>query len=194
MLWLHCYVPSQTIQKEFPAVLELAIFADIYQILPLQNKTSDIILQLLIDDRSLVTPEIISQVYESTPDGSVLRRHFCLAFCTLHDPASQNRSSNTNETSSDWRAVFDEFPNFGRDYFVYTRSSPKTEFQNRDFCSFHDHSNMIGWDRQGKRTSCPYQEGDWFENEVITDKLREAERLRKKQRQAMLNKKMRKGS
>lgn len=61
MLWLHSYIPSQTIQKKFPAVLDLAIFADIYQILPLQNQTSDIILQLLLDDPSLVTPEIISK-------------------------------------------------------------------------------------------------------------------------------------
>lgn len=186
MLWLHCYTPSQTIQKEFPAVLELAIFADMYKILPLQNQTSDIILQLLLDDRSVITSDIISQIYESTPDGSVLRRHFCLAFCTLHDPSFRNQNSSKDETSSDWKAVFDAFPNFGRDFFIYTRSSPETEFQNKDFCSFHDHGNMIDWVRQDKGKPCPYQVGDWFENEVITEKLREAEKLTKEREKEAL--------
>lgn len=183
MLWLHCYIPSQTIQKTFSAVLDLAIFADIYQILPLHNQTSDIILQLLLDDRSLVTPEIVSRIYESTPDGSVLRRHVSLAFCTLHEPACQHSySTTTSESSSDWEAVFDTYLNFGRDYFINTRNSPKSKFQNKDFCSFHDHSNMIDWVREDKGAPCPYQEGDWFENEVTMDKLREVERLRQEEK------------
>lgn len=191
MLWLHSYIPSQTIQKDFPAVLDLAIFAEMYQILPLQNQTSDIILQMLNDNQSLVTPEILSRVYESTPDGSVLRRHFCLAFCTLHDSPTQYpysitsaiTSDITSETLSEWEAVFDAFPNFGRDYFRNTRSPPESTFQNRDFCSFHDHSNMVGWVRGDKKTPCPYQEGDWFENEVIMDKMREEKMAREEERQ-----------
>lgn len=134
MLWLHSYIPSTAIEKEFPAVVELAIFADYYQILPLKNQTSDIILQSLLDNQSLVTPEVISWVYGCTPDGSVLRRHFCLAFCTLHDTVPKNQfPTPRNEFMSieklpEWDAVFLENPRFGLDYFRNTRNPTKTEF------------------------------------------------------------------
>lgn len=141
--------------KDVGAIIDLAIFSDIFQITPLQNQSSDIIYELMTKKEVPITPEMISRIYTSTPDGSVLRKLFCLCFCKFHSPGTYYSS---DEEPSKWETLFDQFPNFGRDYFRYTRNSSESLNKTRA-CRFHDHSNMLNWVGDDTRSGfniCPF--------------------------------------
>lgn len=189
MIWLHSYLPSQSIVKDVHAIIDFAIFSDIFQITPLQNQSSDIIYEHMTNDEVPITPEIISKIYTSTPDASVLRKLFCLCFCKLHRPGMYYSS---DEDLSEWEKLFDHLSNFGRDYFRYTRKSSESLSRTRA-CYFHDHSNMLNWvpdDARSEFIICPYPEGgDWIENEIEMEKLRELERQKEAKQEAKKKKK-----
>lgn len=182
MVWLHSYLPSESIVEDTHAVIDLAIFSATYQIFSLQNKMCDTIQDYMKRGQLSITPEVISLIYSSTPDGSKLRELFCLRFCERHRPVKATDSTWPTEIRQknisvselkEWEVVFDDFPNFGRDYFRYTRGS--TWLSSNHSCRFHEHRN-ITIRVQNDLKKCPYLErGDWIENGIGTQKLMEKE-------------------
>jgi len=179
MVWLHSCPPAIPEDDHVWVVINLAIFADTYQIHPLKNQTSDLIQKCLL--KKTVTPSSMTRIYESTPDGSILRELFSTAFVAI----SQTRSRLAPEVLSEWENVFEEFPTFGRDYFRHNQQPQRGQsiLSRTGTCYFHDHGNITGFDKDSaKRSSaCPYPDGgDWIENE------RELENKRKREQEEPL--------
>ncbi|KAN0083115.1 hypothetical protein V8E54_002203 [Elaphomyces granulatus] len=160
MLWLHSCPPAIAENEHYQVIINLAIFAETYQIHPLKNQTSDLIQKRLLAGKTAMSPSTMTKIYESTPDGSILQELFCLAFVTgLKTPLAP-------KALSEWESVLEQFPNFGRDYFRHNQQFQKSEFilNRTGTCYFHDHENMTFWDRSAE--ACPYPDGgDWIENE-----------------------------
>jgi len=181
MIWLHSCPPAIPEDDDDQAIIDLAIFADTYQIFPLKNQTSDLIHRCLLRDADLIRPATMIKIYESTPDGSMLQELFSLAFV-------RHQQSLTLDALSEWEDVFGQFPTFGRDYFRHNlrrQRGQSIQFQSLRTCRFHDHANMTGYDRDSAKGSWPCQYpdgGDWIENEreLQNKRKREQELAEKK--------------
>jgi len=163
MIWLHSCPSAAAITENdrLQTIIELAFFADTYQVYPLKNQTSDLIQKRLLLKKA-INPSTLMKVYETTPDGSILQELFCLAFIAY----PKNRL--TPESLSEWENVFEQFPTFGRDYFRHGLQRGESMLSRTGTCYFHDHENMSGYDRNSteKSSPCPYPDGgDWIENE-----------------------------
>jgi hypothetical protein len=62
MVWLHSCSPTKAMENDIHAIIDLAIFSDIYQISSLKNQTSDLIQKSLMKKERPITPEIMSQI------------------------------------------------------------------------------------------------------------------------------------
>jgi len=133
--------------KSFEAVLDLAIFAELYKIYHLQNQTSDALAQEI---REKLTPELLIHVYKAVPDGAVLRE---LCAGALSEPKAIGDDSK-------WKRAFYEYPELGWSFFVKVHNElvdvPKKAFGP---CEFHDHSDVPTWKRGGEVEECPYPRG-----------------------------------
>jgi hypothetical protein len=172
LAWLHSCTPQITIDYDIDSVIDLAIFSETYQIHSLKNQTSDAIQNALRDGNLRITPEIMSQVYGLTPDGSILRELFSFGFA-LRKHLSQPRTSfahivghsttwSPDRDASEWEKVFEQFATFGRDYFRYSQLDPESVEDLTGNCRFHDHSNIVDWDKalcSDYDTPCPYPHG-----------------------------------
>ena len=110
MIWLHSCSLAIAENEHYQVIINLAIFAETYDIHSLKNHTSDLIQKSLLMGKTM-SPSTMTKIYESTPDGSILQELFCLAFVT------GPKTPLTPEALSGWESVFEQFPNFGRDYF-----------------------------------------------------------------------------
>jgi BTB/POZ domain-containing protein len=163
MVWLHTCPPAKVMENDMHPIIDLAVFADAYQVYSLKNQTSDLIQKCLLKKVPPITPAIMTQIYELTPDRSVLQELFCLGFVTY------NKVRLSPETLTEWENVFEQLPTFGRDFFRITLQMQRNEIalSSTGTCRFHDHENMPGFDRASAvRSACPYPAGgDWIENE-----------------------------
>ena len=164
MLWLHSCPPAVTENDNLYAILDLAFFSDTYQVYSLKNQTTDSIQKRLILKKS-IHPTTMVKIYESTPDGSILRELCSLALFAF------SKSRLSAEVQSQWEDVFEQFPTFGRDYFrngLQYQKKGDSILSRTGTCHFHDHGNMTGYNKDSveRLTSCPYPDGgDWIENE-----------------------------
>ena len=72
----------------------------------------------------------------------------------------------TLEALSEWESIFEQFPNFSRDYFQHHQQLQRALLSRTDtyMCYFYDHENITGYDRDSAEV-CPYPDGgDWIEN------------------------------
>ena len=150
-IWLNTHEPSLK-STNMMAVFNLAIFADVYSICDLMNQTSDVIRAALSASIWQLTPDLVSRVYGSTPSGSILRRLCSSAFTT-------NKPRQLSDLSR-WKPIFEQYADLGWDYFDQMQisswqcSGPKPVID----CSFHDHSNVPGWQGVDEH-KCPYSRG-----------------------------------
>jgi hypothetical protein len=176
MVWLHTCPPAKVMESDMHAIIDLAVFADAYQVYSLKNQTSDLIQNRLLKKAPPITPAIMTQIYELTPDRSVLQELFCLGFVTY------NKTRLSPEALTEWENVFEQLPTFGRDFFRITLQLQRNEISlsSTGTCRFHDHENMPGYDRASAvRSVCPYPDGgDWIENE------REVQAKRKREQES----------
>ena len=174
MLWLHSCPPAVTENDRLYAILDLAFFSDTYQVYSLKNQTTDLIQKRLLSKKS-INPVTLVKVYESTPDGSILRELFSLALFAFP------KTRLSPEVLSQWEDVFEQLPTFGRDYFrngVQYQKKGDALLSRTGTCYFHDHGNMTGHNKDSVERSvsaCPYPDGgDWIDNERELQKQTEA--------------------
>jgi BTB/POZ domain len=163
MVWLHSCPPAFTENDHLQTILDLAIFADTYQVYPLKNQTTDLFQKRLLLKKA-IHPATLMKIYESTPDGSILQELVSLAFFVFP------KTRLSTEVLSQWEDVFEQFPTFGRDYFRNGLQYQKGEaaLSRTGTCYFHDHGNMTGYNKDSVERSspCPYADGgDWIDNE-----------------------------
>lgn len=112
------------------SVLNLAIFAEVYIICDLKNKTLDILRTEFGSGRWELTPDDISTVYDNAPSSSIIRQlcSMSLALQVEDHQFSWGSTRNTRNvirqhtTHSEWKTVFEQHSNLGWDYF---REAPK---------------------------------------------------------------------
>jgi hypothetical protein len=143
--------------------IDLAVFADTYQINQLKNQSSDMIMECLSSGKYKPTPEAISLVYGNMPDGSKLQDLFSLAFTILHTRQSASHAPPLSDYMQ-WKDVFERFANFGRDFFRHSQGS-LSKLDYRGSCTYHDHTDVPGWGTQNpaRRSRCPDSNGKTFQ-------------------------------
>jgi hypothetical protein len=154
-IWLHAYEPSILHTESHDSdlidgALNLAVFAQKYQIYHLRNQASDVVRAALREGQWNITPDMISAVYKVAPAGSALRQLSFLGFV-----AAEGRNDSTV-----WQAAFIDCPSLGWDYFQYKSGNElySEGIEAGGACRFHDHSDIRGW---GFRDlpDCPYPHG-----------------------------------
>ncbi len=174
-IWMHAYEPRVDI-KDFTAVLDLAIFAEMYMICQLKNQTSDILRTELGSGRWKLTPDDVSKIYDEVPSGSILR---LLCSSSLALPVSNQPSSSPSfgfpggfgglqqvmssprqhEDFLKWEPVFENHSDLGWDYFRQIQMShTQTAISWGGPCRFHDHRDIPG-ERREAVDKCPYPYG-----------------------------------
>lgn len=160
LIWLHSCPPAVPEDDHAQLIIDLAIFSEMYQVYALKNQTSDLLQTLLL--KKTIGPSTMAKVYESTPDGSILQKLFCMGFvANLKIPLPPG-------LLAEWESIFEQFPNFGRDYFRHHQrlQRVKTIFSCTGTCYFHDHGNMTCYDGDPQAGVCPFPDGgDSVENE-----------------------------
>lgn len=159
LVWVYAYEPSIDESKSVDALIDLAVFGEIYLIHQLKNQTSDVIRARLGSDKLKLTPDIVSKIYRSVPAGSILRGLCSHGFAIRpRDLDWGNCSASTRKYGqySEWKTVFEEWAEFGWDYFsiLQTVSSEALDISLGGTCRFHDHSDIIGW-RPESDIHCP---------------------------------------
>lgn len=162
LVWLHTYEPSLDETMSIDALVDLAIFGEIYLIHHLKNQTSDALRARLVKDTWQPTPDIISKVYQSVPSGSILRQLCSHGFAMVTNEQQWGRSISTRiyEECSEWKTVFEELTDFGWDYFqtIQKASLDESNISWGGACRFHDHSDIFGW-KQEAHEECPFSHG-----------------------------------
>lgn len=74
LIWVYAYEPGIDESQSIDALIDLAVFGDIYLIYHLKNQTSDAIRARLVRDKWKPSPDMISKIYKSVPSGSILRK------------------------------------------------------------------------------------------------------------------------
>lgn len=149
-VWLHGPGPRILPDYDIKTFIDLAIFAEKYQILLLKNQTSDTMRMAINATEWQITPELLSTVYHETPANSVLRRLALIGFGLCYKDDKRHV----------WKQVFDEHAELGWDYFdLNLKFMPKNTELILDggACRFHDHSDVPGWKFE-PLDDCPYLE------------------------------------
>jgi hypothetical protein len=109
LIWLYAYKPSLDESKSVDALIDLAIFGEIYLIHHLKNQTSDALRAGLGQDKWQPTPDMIFKVYQSVPSGSILRRLCSHGFAIVTSGQQWGRSMSTRSYGecSEWKMVFE---------------------------------------------------------------------------------------
>jgi hypothetical protein len=154
-IWLHAYEPSILHAESddsdlIDGALNLAVFAQKYQIYHLRNQASDVVRAALREGQWNITPDMISAVYKVAPAGSALRQLSFLGFV-----AAEGRNDSTV-----WQDAFIDCPSLGWDYFQYKSGNElySEGIEDGGACRFHDHSDIRGWLLQDL-PDCPYPHG-----------------------------------
>jgi hypothetical protein len=154
-IWLHAYEPNILHTESHDSdpidgALNLAVFAQKYQIYHLRNQASDVVRAALREGQWNITPDMISAVYKVAPAGSALRQLSFLGFV-----AAEGRNDSTV-----WQAAFIDCPSLGWDYFQYKSGSElySEGIEAGGACHFHDHSDIRGWVLRDL-PDCPYPHG-----------------------------------
>lgn len=137
-VWLHGPGPRILPDYDIETFIDLAIFAEKYQILLLKNQTSDTMRWAIKETEWQITPELLSTVYHETPANSVLRRLALNGFGLCYK----------DEKRHVWKQVFDEHTELGWDYFdLNLKFKPRSAelIMDGGACRFHDHSDVPGW-------------------------------------------------
>jgi hypothetical protein len=153
---LHAFEPTILHTKshdsaDIDGALNLAVFAERYQIYHLRNQASDVVRTALQDKQWNITPDMVSAVYNVAPAGSALRHLSFQGFV-----ASKDRNDSTI-----WQGAFKECSDLGWDFFQYNSGSElyTQGIELGGSCRFHDHSDIIrGWQREDV-PDCPYPHG-----------------------------------
>lgn len=157
-LWVHSYNPTLRSDMNTDIIIDLGIFCKMYQVHQLLNQASDALQDIFRRSSTAITPEIITKIYENTPDGSILQDLFSLRFAMTFEPSRTGFESRHRDNYQRWKETFQSFPNFGRDYFKHCLLGD-IKLNYFGTCRFHDHSNICGWTRQEpyERRPCPYR-------------------------------------
>ncbi len=120
LVWVYAYEPSIDGSKSVDALIDLAVFGEIYLVHHLKNQTSDAIRAVIGKSKWIPTPDIICKVYRSVPPGSTLRELCSHGFTLItedNDWGHPNPSTRKYSEYSEWKPVFEELAEFGWDYF-----------------------------------------------------------------------------
>lgn len=74
LIWLYAYKLSLDKSKSVDAIIDLAVFGEIYLIHHLINQISDALISRLDNNIWKPTPNVIFKVYRNVPSGSILRQ------------------------------------------------------------------------------------------------------------------------
>jgi len=160
LVWVYAYEPSIDGSKSVDTLIDLAVFGDMYLIHHLKNQISDVIRAAISKSKWMPTPNIIRKVYRSVPPGSTLRELCSHGFTFRpedNDWGHRNPSTRNYGECSEWKPVFEEFAEFGWDYFqtLQSVSSGASDISWGGACRFHDHSDIVGWEWEG-HFKCSY--------------------------------------
>ena len=86
-LWVHSYNPILRSDVDTDIIIDLGIFCEMYQVHRLLNQASDALQEILRRSSTAITPEIVTKIYENTPDGSILQDLFSLRFAMTFEPS-----------------------------------------------------------------------------------------------------------
>ena len=174
-LWVHSLVPAlDTILPGRPGLLlNLAIFAEKYQISLLKNQTADMIQTRIYGEAQskamvfIVDPMAIGEIYSKTPQRSILRRLCMLSLTTELRSFKEGRIEASSATA--WENLICKHPDIGWDFFrkIQTREAdsirgwgPSTfPSDPTHACTYHDYSDIPGFKEPKLGAPCPYPLG-----------------------------------
>lgn len=127
----------------------------------LKNQIFDRIKSIIEDREWEPTTEFVRLIYESTPEGSILRKVCVCAILSKirkHDYARVFPvfgSSNEMEWKSKWAELNATCPESARDLMWVLFQEGENNLTSGGACQFHDHSDVQGYYRHIVST-CPY--------------------------------------
>lgn len=154
VVWMYSSDPHVKYNMGTEAIFDLAIFAEKYQIFHLKNQISDVIKR---DWKySSLDSEIINQVYNSVPEGAILRQ-LCSWVLNMHFNRAVFFNTSREDCCKEYEPIFALHADLGRDFF---RQVVSIDFSidpiNLKPCLFHDHSNITNPVEGSEMRTCPY--------------------------------------
>ena len=188
-IWAFCSAPHIDPALSLEAVVDLAIFATVYQVFALQNQATDVIRAKLGSGDWQLEPDVVGRVYQDVGEMSVLRQVITAALGTIDKPLNafsvgkktKARKTAAQIVSSYWE-VFRKEADLGADFFAGTLNKWEgSDLGEGGACRFHDHGGRVMADKTTiEGVKCPFQATECFED-VAQVAQQEAE-VRKKEK------------
>jgi hypothetical protein len=159
-VWLHAYETRIKPDSDVESLIDLAIFAEKYDIHHLRNQTSDVIRTLLSEDRWKLTPEVVRMIYDGVPACSILRRLCSLGFAVSFSKVNTWGDPTRHDDYHKWKTIFHEFSDLGWDYFqrMQEGNTKSANMNSGGACRFHNHSDIFGWVQEDVK-DCVHPDG-----------------------------------
>lgn len=147
-MWALSGAPQIHPAASLEAVVDLAIFANMYEVVALQNQAVDRIRACLGRGDWQLQPGVVKCIYEDVGETSTLRQMVRVDLGTINQPISQpdmfgynRRLLPANDFIRSWRELLRIMAGgLGADYFEATqRKWGKDELQKGGPCRFHEH-------------------------------------------------------
>jgi hypothetical protein len=136
--WWTC-LPQPKIDERatFSEVVQLGIFASLYQISALSNQATDVIRSNLAKGDWQLQASMVDDIYKAVPTGGPLREVIRGALGRLPRPSVEGR------VREEWRATFLKHAQLGLDYYEVGGSGwTSEEYLSGGACRFHDHPGV----------------------------------------------------
>jgi hypothetical protein len=144
-IWALSRLPRIDSEAPFEAVVDLAIFATMYDVISLQNQAVDVIRNKLYRAEWQLQPAVVERIYENVGEESTLRRLIRVSLGTIKELKTLGYSQKTSPEATEdfihgWREIFIKIADIGADYFETTkRGWAGNELNIGGPCRFHDH-------------------------------------------------------
>jgi hypothetical protein len=192
-IWTLSSTPQIDPTVSLEALVNLAIFATLYQVTALQNQAVDHIRACLSSGDWQLQPGVVKRIYEHVGETSTLRQMVRVGLGTINQSINQQDLYGytqellpADDFIQSWRELFrNTAGDLGADYFEATqRKWDKTELQKGGPCRFHEHggrpvpqSDSTYNDEINEPAVCPYAAAECFNDEVEPPTSREHEVL-----------------